>query len=337
MRHPFFPNWKTGYFNSYAILRYTRLNSKIRLATPKITPKQMLDYTKYLDDIGEKGEFLALPFNLLKPKNITMAFAPVAEKRFMVNYWQEDGHVPGTRFQYWVVNGRHFRFPKTPILLTNWINSMNNKKTGWNDQNLYGDRHAKTSVPYIINLVYKKDNPFWYEIVIVNHNVMQHPLHFHGFVPHLIGYGYMDPDMKWWSHKKSTLPKYFNYDPRKYGFPLLNEPATNCARGDTFIIPPRGFGVFRIEANNPGVWILHCHMDFHLLTGLASLISVADENTGSYDIPPPPRNFPVCGGLERYLSFSESMKKAIQAGEYSSNKTDLFNMFYSPQVFFSWV
>ncbi|KAJ5729649.1 Multicopper oxidase type 2 [Penicillium malachiteum] len=44
---------------------------------------------------------------------------------------------------------------------------------------------------------------------------------------------------------------------------------TYPARRDNFILPPGGFYVIRFKADNPGVWIFHCHIDWHLMQGLA--------------------------------------------------------------------
>lgn len=35
-------------------------------------------------------------------------------------------------------------------------------------------------------------------------------------------------------------------------------------RRDTFTVPEQSHVVFRFRADNPGVWILHCHVAWHL-------------------------------------------------------------------------
>ncbi len=40
-------------------------------------------------------------------------------------------------------------------------------------------------------------------------------------------------------------------------------------RRDTWMIAPLGYTVIRFIADNPGVWFMHCHMDWHLAAGLA--------------------------------------------------------------------
>jgi iron transport multicopper oxidase len=35
------------------------------------------------------------------------------------------------------------------------------------------------------------------------------------------------------------------------------------------MVPAQGYIVIRFLADNPGVWFFHCHVDWHLLQGLA--------------------------------------------------------------------
>ena len=39
-------------------------------------------------------------------------------------------------------------------------------------------------------------------------------------------------------------------------------------RRDTVVLAPNGHTVWRFQANNPGVWLLHCHMEWHVAAGL---------------------------------------------------------------------
>ncbi|KAF2196479.1 multicopper oxidase 1 [Delitschia confertaspora ATCC 74209] len=46
---------------------------------------------------------------------------------------------------------------------------------------------------------------------------------------------------------------------------------------DTVSVPPNGFVVLRFIADNPGVWFFHCHIDLHLVGGMAALFIEAPE------------------------------------------------------------
>ncbi|KAG3131143.1 hypothetical protein PI126_g20192, partial [Phytophthora idaei] len=38
-----------------------------------------------------------------------------------------------------------------------------------------------------------------------------------------------------------------------------------------------GYVVFRLNADNPGVWLMHCHIDWHFVLGLAMLFVEAED------------------------------------------------------------
>jgi iron transport multicopper oxidase len=77
-----------------------------------------------------------------------------------------------------------------------------------------------------------------------------HPIHTHGHAPqHLFrGEGI--------------------YDPSSLSNPV---PAPAPARRDTWFVYPGGYTVSRFKADNPGVWFVHCHMDWHLVAGMAAV------------------------------------------------------------------
>jgi hypothetical protein len=46
---------------------------------------------------------------------------------------------------------------------------------------------------------------------------------------------------------------------------------------DTVSIPANGYILLRFVADNPGVWFFHCHIDLHLVGGMASTIIEAPD------------------------------------------------------------
>ncbi|KAL4427900.1 hypothetical protein ABPG75_001989 [Micractinium tetrahymenae] len=86
------------------------------------------------------------------------------------------------------------------------------------------------------------------QVVINNHDTGEHPLHLHGHWFWVMGRG---------------RPNVGDYDPTKdqlKEWPLLRDTAT---------VPAGSWMVLRFAAANPGVWIFHCHIDWHLGAGLA--------------------------------------------------------------------
>ena len=47
---------------------------------------------------------------------------------------------------------------------------------------------------------------------------------------------------------------------------LLN--FNNPPRRDTATLPARGYLVVAFQADNPGAWLMHCHIPFHISSGL---------------------------------------------------------------------
>ena len=56
-----------------------------------------------------------------------------------------------------------------------------------------------------------------------------------------------------------------NFDPKST--PLTT--SSNPQRRDVQIVPANGYLVWQADANNPGSWIFHCHIAWHLSAGLA--------------------------------------------------------------------
>lgn len=47
----------------------------------------------------------------------------------------------------------------------------------------------------------------------------------------------------------------------------VDYPATPMRR-DTFVLYPNGNIVLRFQADNPGIWLFHCHIEWHVSSGL---------------------------------------------------------------------
>lgn len=61
------------------------------------------------------------------------------------------------------------------------------------------------------------------------------------------------------------------------GYTGQNLPAIPMKR-DTVGVRPGGYVVFRYKVDNPGVWLLHCHIEWHVASGLtATIIEAADQ------------------------------------------------------------
>lgn len=111
-----------------------------------------------------------------------------------------------------------------------------------NDKEIYGD--------YTNTFVLEHQNTI--QLVVNNADTGTHPFHMHGheFQVILRSEAYDDDDPT-------------SYDPD-------NHPdfAAIPMRRDTAQVRPNGHMVLRFKADNPGVWVFHCHIEWHLSQGL---------------------------------------------------------------------
>ncbi|KAF0931497.1 hypothetical protein E2562_004618 [Oryza meyeriana var. granulata] len=114
------------------------------------------------------------------------------------------------------------------------------------------------------------------EVVLQNTAVLgpeNHPLHLHGFNFYVLAQGTGN-------FRKRRAARAYN---------LVNPQQRN-----TIAVPAGGWAVIRFTADNPGVWLMHCHLEAHLPFGLAMAFEVADGPTPDAILPPPPPDYPPC-------------------------------------------
>ncbi|KAL4311994.1 hypothetical protein GQ457_01G044050 [Hibiscus cannabinus] len=114
------------------------------------------------------------------------------------------------------------------------------------------------------------------EIVIQDTSIVtpeNHPIHLHGYDFYIIaeGFGNFNP-------KRDTSK-----------FNLVDPPMRN-----TVAVPVNGWAVIRFVADNPGVWLMHCHLDVHISWGLAMAFLVENGVGELQTIQPPPSDLPIC-------------------------------------------
>jgi iron transport multicopper oxidase len=106
------------------------------------------------------------------------------------------------------------------------------------------------------------------EVVLVNDMAEQHPFHMHAHAPWVVGSG------------TASLS-----DIQAGNLPLK---LSGAMKRDVYTVPPcdtddsgdctnHGYLVLRFTTDNPGVWIFHCHIDWHLAAGLAMILVEGEE------------------------------------------------------------
>ncbi|KAJ6311967.1 hypothetical protein OIU77_013672 [Salix suchowensis] len=100
-----------------------------------------------------------------------------------------------------------------------------------------------------------------------------HPIHLHGYDFYIIAEGFGN----------------FNPETHKSKFNLDDPPMRN-----TVAVPANGWAVIRFVADNPGVWLMHCHLDVHITWGLAMAFLVDNGIGELQSVEPPPADLPIC-------------------------------------------
>ncbi|KAK7834744.1 laccase-2 [Quercus suber] len=114
------------------------------------------------------------------------------------------------------------------------------------------------------------------ELVLQDTNILgaeSHPLHLHGFNFFIVGLGFGNYDP--------------NNDPPKFN---LVDPSERNTVG----VPSGGWVAIRFLADNPGVWLMHCHYEAHLSWGLRMAWVVYDGKLPNQKLLPPPADLPKC-------------------------------------------
>ncbi|CAN1295075.1 LAC14 [Linum perenne] len=116
------------------------------------------------------------------------------------------------------------------------------------------------------------------EVVLQGTNLalgVDHPMHIHGMSFYVVGIGSGNFD------EMRDSKSYNLVDP-----PMMN----------TIDVPRNGWVVIRFRASNPGVWLMHCHVERHQTWGMGTVFIIKNGKEGVVDqmmLPPPP-DLPPC-------------------------------------------
>ncbi|KAK7328183.1 hypothetical protein VNO77_22282 [Canavalia gladiata] len=114
------------------------------------------------------------------------------------------------------------------------------------------------------------------ELILQGTNVLasdNHPVHLHGYSFYVVGWGFGNFDPK--------------KDPKNYN--LIDPPEET-----TVGVPSNGWVAIRFRADNPGLWLLHCHIERHATWGMDMVLLVKDGHYPQTQILPPPPDLPKC-------------------------------------------
>ncbi|KAK7068432.1 Multicopper oxidase [Halocaridina rubra] len=132
--------------------------------------------------------------------------------------------------------------------------------------------------PHVLNV--EKDSLV--ELILVDEGYVywaNHPFHIHGHTFSVIGMGRLG--------ENTTLEKIQELDEAG----LLERNFDHPPIKDTVTVPDGGYTIIRFIAKNPGYWLFHCHLTFHVEVGMGLVFHVGDQSM----IPKVPKDFPRCG------------------------------------------
>ncbi|KAJ5575668.1 Multicopper oxidase type 2 [Penicillium sp. DV-2018c] len=173
------------------------------------------------------------------------------------------------------VNNKTYISPKVPSLYT---------------ANTVGPEFASNPA------VYGQVNPFVVkhgdivELVINNHHNNLHPWHLHG-------------------HQFQVLQR-TDVNGGFYNGLGPNVSKTPVKR-DTIMVQNNGHAVLRFRADNPGVWMLHCHVEWHVEGGLMATIIEAPETFAKTIKAPPKSHYDACAAYPQPVSGNAAGKDGL--------------------------
>ncbi|RPA99061.1 laccase 2 [Choiromyces venosus 120613-1] len=159
----------------------------------------------------------------------------------------------------WTVNNNHYN-PNTSAPTIMLINS-----------------NPKVEVPDSYSPAEVTSTDGWtYFVIQTNNQQVAHPFHLHGHDFYILGKGI--------GIYKSLLAP-----------PVLD--LTNPVRRDVALLPALGYLVIAFKNDNPGAWLMHCHIAWHLHMGLAIQVI---ERKGEVKVNRPEEIQAVCNAWKAY-------------------------------------
>ncbi|KAF2471867.1 putative multicopper oxidase, type 1 [Lindgomyces ingoldianus] len=133
-----------------------------------------------------------------------------------------------------------------------WAVNFTAINVDWDKPTLEYVKTGNTSYPSVFNLIEIPNEGIWsYWIIQETPGTLvpiPHPIHLHGHDFYVLGTGSGTFD-------KSTSPSTLQYD--------------NPIRRDTTFLPGGGWLAIGFPTDNPGAWLMHCHIAWHVADGLA--------------------------------------------------------------------
>ena len=201
------------------------------------------------------------------------------------------------------VNGRNFLLPSFPPLIQRRQFQENDIKC---DLNV--DCNPSTldcSCVHVIEIPQSETVQMVFSAIGHYHDV--HPIHLHGHTFHVVHVGYPEYDSttgfignqnndiycddincrnEGCDSRKCTRPRWADTFEPEFS---IDE---KTVRKDTVMVPAGGYVVINFISDNPGWWLLHCHVEIHQLQGMTLIVNELPEKLIPF------KGMPTCGDFE---------------------------------------
>ncbi|XP_064399456.1 uncharacterized protein LOC135345937 isoform X2 [Halichondria panicea] len=194
------------------------------------------------------------------------------------------------------INGRNFKLPVTPY--QTYVDAYENDKNiqrgcGKCDQNSDSTKCECTYVVEIGNSLFDSENIPTIIFVLSavgyennNNREFSHPVHLHGHSFNVLSVEHGKYNESTGMLLESNCDVVCNNELcRNPRWNSTKEPPdfsnTNInmkIQKDTVIVPAGGYVVIAFQADNPGYWFMHCHIESHQLEGMGVIIREYDES-----------------------------------------------------------
>ncbi|XP_045762877.1 laccase-4-like [Maniola jurtina] len=197
------------------------------------------------------------------------------------------------------LNHISMKMPSSPLLI-----NRPSPEGFCNSSSIAADcKHGYCECPHVLSV--RKNAVV--EVIIVDEGVTfdaNHPFHLHGHNFRVVGMRRLS--------NMTTIEEVKAFDDAG----LLKRNLKNAPLKDTVTVPDGGYTVIRFKADNPGYWLFHCHIEFHVEIGMALVFKVGEHK----DMPPIPHDFPRCGNYmpDNMLEHATTPKQNPSDNQYIS-------------------
>ncbi|CAH9109664.1 unnamed protein product [Cuscuta europaea] len=248
--------------NGLAILTY--LNSNSAAKKPPTTPPEAARW----DDLDSR---LKQSWDIVARKDRVVEVPKTSDRVILMLNTQNN--IDGKK--KWAMNGVSLKFPEKPYLialkdglLRGGVNQTQPPDSyDVKNYDIYSEPknpNATASSSY-----YKLKFNSTVDVILQNANVLSgqvsetHPWHLHGHDFWVLGYGAGKYNHSTDQHKLNLVNPIMKYTAPLHGY---------------------GWTALRFKADNPGVWLFHCHLDAHFFMGMGVVFEEGIEQVG--ELPP---------------------------------------------------